>query len=195
MQGFLSAITIRHVFFALTVLLIYSCCQPDEKIEDPCGQACLLDEKCDNGRCVCANDGIKMGDYCIEITDKHYYAKTDSCNCIDEILVSAPRQNFTELFTYEARVYYQKPYSDISLFYGHYYQNFNGVGYDSIVLFNIISPGCTINGKNHSALLTGKFVGQDSIDAWIKWYEPVSFPTPPLPIVDSCHVFLVKPKR
>ena len=65
----------------------------------------------------------------------------------------------------------------------------------TFVLFDINRPRCEINGKAYSALLAGRFVGQDSIDAWIKWYKPVTFPTPPLPIVDSCHVFLVKPKR
>lgn len=175
------------------VFLIQGCCQPDEKIEDPCGQACLLDEKCDNGRCVCANGGIKMGDYCIAITDRHYYAKTNGCNCINEILLNVFRQNQTILFTYQANLYFQYPYDDNTAIWGHYYTNINGT--DSIVLFDIVSPRCEINGKAYSALLAGKFVGQDSIDAWIKWYEPVSFPTPPLPIVDSCHVFLVKPKR
>lgn len=188
----------KNIGVALLVLafgLIQGCCQPDEKIEDPCGQACLLDEKCDNGRCVCENDGIRIGNRCIEITDRIYYAQTNNCNCIDEILLNVFKQNQSEQFTYVgANIYFQKDYSYIPT-WGHYYNDFNGGGYDSFVLFDINRPRCEINGKAYSALLAGKFVGQDSIDAWIKWYEPVAFPTPPLPIVDSCHVFLVKPKR
>ncbi len=185
-----------NIFFLLVAvfLLIQGCCQSDEKIEDPCGQACLFDEKCDNGRCVCANGGIKMGDYCVEITDKHYYAKTNGCNCINEILVHMFRQNQTILGTYSANMNFSLGYSDNSD-YGYYYKDFNGSGYDSIVLLDIIRPRCEINGKAYSALLAGRLMGQDSIDAWIKWYPSTDFPDPLPPMVDSCHFYLVRPKR
>lgn len=172
-------------------MLIQGCCQPDEKIEDPCGQACPPFLKCDNGKCVCDAGKLKVGDYCVPISNYDYYAKIKGCNCITEILLTAHKQNFNSIYDYDVVLGFNSGYWE-NAFYSNYFHNPNGQ--DSIVLFDIISPLCKIGGKSYSALLAGKFVGQDSIDAWIKWYPPVAFPDSIPPIVDSCHLYLVKPK-
>lgn len=199
MQEFVSKKVIRFVFFALVFWLIQSCCQPDEKIEDSCGQACLPEEKCDNGQCVCSFEpSIRVGRECVKIGLNTYYAKTD-CDCLKEIAININKlaSNFPAPPIFRgytaSSIYYNTPYFSDSAKYGEYYKNSQ---VDSFLLYDIIRPLCKRGDKLYYASLSGKFISADTIDAWIKWHQtPINMPPTFLPPVDdSCRVLFIKQK-
>ncbi|MDL5048157.1 hypothetical protein QQ054_19260 [Oscillatoria amoena NRMC-F 0135] len=191
--------SIFYISIVVLTQLLQSCCSPDEKIEDPCGQACLPEEECDNGQCVCAfQPSIKVGYECVRIGSNTYYAKID-CDCLKEIAIDIRKlaPNFPAPPVYRgykaSNIYYNIPYFSDSVMYGEYYKNNQT---DSFLLYDIIRPLCKKNGKEYHASLAGKFISSDTIDAWIKWHQtPINVPPTFLPpIDDSCHLYLIKPK-
>lgn len=106
------------------------------------------------------------------------------------MLVKIPKESDIVQYFYDSyKINYTKNYSD----YGTFASYFPSADGDSVVLFDIIYPYCEVQGVTCAAMLAGKVRG-DTLDAWIKWYPPVIFPNPLPKRIDSCHLYLIKPK-
>jgi hypothetical protein len=183
---------IKKLLIILVITMVTKgCCDPDALIEAPCGYGCPQFEVCESGYCNCQPGWKRVFGKCFE-DEWLYYGKVDDCHCITELMLIIPKQNYYSQFDYGIRDLETPALEGRDIYYANYNPMPNGN--DSIVIYDIIKyPFCKIDSINYTALIMGKYIGNDTFDAWIKWYTPQTLPFPFPKIKDSCHITFVRP--
>lgn len=184
------------IFVFLIIILPITSCKRTEKEHTP---SCPPTRHFDPQKgCICDSNSREFWGKCYNISADTYYAKTDSCKCLTEVLVTAPRDTTDQLFSYSGLRFHfpnaqNSPYVD----YKSYFIKNDGDSISGHYPFNMLTTvdvTCTINGKKHVWFFSGKFQGNDTISGWFKWYLPVPLPFPAVNFVDSCKVNLIRVK-
>lgn len=172
----------------LSIFFLHGCCncEPDERIEDPCGKECRDDQICLDGQCACPKGQINFGYRCLTINENMYKGYVGSCYCFaGSIIVDAQKQNFSTQNNYTVNVYSEEdgawPTSN-----GFYRVKSDG---DSILVYDFDGNGCVVKGVYCFAYFTGKFLGTDTLKGRIVWHPPGN----PFNKIDSCELTMVKP--
>jgi hypothetical protein len=188
---------IKKLLVILVIAVVTKgCCKPDANIDNPCGEQCPPLETCVSGTCQCQEQTIRVGKNCEVFYEDSYFAIVDHCRCIDKemLITTLPKQVGTSINNYSMGEVIIAEHNLGSPLFASYYDNPEPEG-DSIVAFDFYASRCYIDSVGCTALLTGKFIGTDTFDAWIKWYPYNTLPVSNPDVKDSCHVVFIKPKK
>lgn len=73
--------TINYLIFAITLLILGGCCDPEKECDPTCGAK----QHCEDGTCVCPDNQYLLGNSCVDKCEDCYIGSLD-CGCFNQFI-------------------------------------------------------------------------------------------------------------